>query len=77
MKTRIVFWNEKRFYVEHHFVANDQVYVRTLVEGLVRSPTGILSPNDVFSKAGFTGGAPTIPEKEKEQIEHLERSSDP
>ena len=75
VKTRIVFWNEKRFYVEHLFSVEDQIYVRTLVEGLVRSPAGVLRPNDVFSKAGFAGGSPTISEEEKEQIESLERYS--
>lgn len=75
LKTRIIHWNEARFYVEHLFVADGQVCVRALVEGIVRSPQGVLRPNDVFSMAGYTGGSPEITDEQKEQIACLERLS--
>jgi hypothetical protein len=75
LTTRIIHWDESRFYVEHLFVADGQVYVRTLLEGLVRSPSGVLKPNDVFSAAGFTGGSPSVSQEEMAQIDALIQSS--
>jgi hypothetical protein len=40
-------------YVEHLVVRENVVYVRALVEGIIRGPSGILLPNDVFVAAIF------------------------
>ena len=75
LETRIVFWDEARFYVEHLFISNKVVCVRTLVEGLIRAPSGILRPGDVFAAAGFTGGPPNISAEQREDVECLKRLS--
>jgi hypothetical protein len=75
LETRIVFWDEACFYVEHLFVTDNVIHVRALVEGIVRGPSGILRPNDVFAAAGFTRGAPHISEGQMNEIECLKRLS--
>lgn len=75
LETRVIWWDEAYFYVEHLFVRDNVVCVRALVEGLVRGPAGILRPNDVFAAAGFTGGPPDMGEEQKEEVECLKRLS--
>ena len=77
LETRLVFWDEARFYVEHLFISNKAICVRTLVEGLIRAPSGILCPTDVFAAAGFTGGPPIISAAQREEVECLKRLSAP
>jgi len=59
--TRLVHWNERRFYLEHIFYVNGEVYAHTYVEGLVRSPKGHLKPNDAFKELGVTRESPPLP----------------
>ena len=75
METRIVFWDETYFYVEHLFLRDSVVCVRALVDGVVRGPSGILHPNDVFADARFTGAAPSITDEQRVEIEALKSLS--
>lgn len=61
--TRMVHWNDRRFYLEHIFYVNNEVYAHTYIEGLVRSPGGHLKPKDVFKTLGVTRESPPLPEK--------------
>ena len=61
--TRMVHWNERRFYLEHIFYVNNEVYAHTYVEGLVRSPKGHLKPQEAFLSLGVTRQSPPMPEK--------------
>ncbi len=69
LETRIVFWDEACFYVEQLFVMDNVVCVRALVEGIVRGPSAILRPNDVFAAAGFTSGPPDISEEQRRKLD--------
>ena len=75
LETRVVFWDEARFYIEHVFVSNDVVCMRALVEGLVRGPLGVFHPNDVFGNTGFAGRPPAISSEQVEEIECLRKLS--
>jgi acyl-CoA thioesterase FadM len=75
LKTKIIYWDERRFYVEHLFLVGNQVCVRTLIEGMVRSPQGVLKPGEVFSKTGFTGDVPTVSAEDMAQIQSLAQAS--
>jgi len=77
LRTRVIHWDEDRFYVEQSFDVSDQTFVSALVEGLVRGPQGVLKPGDVFAKAGYEGPAPELSEEMKEWIAYLKRSSLP
>ena len=59
--TRLIHWNDRRFYLEHIFYVNNQVYAHTYVEGLVRSPAGHLKPQEVFKALGVTKESPPLP----------------
>ena len=59
----MVHWNDRRFYLEHIFYVNGEVYAHTYVEGLVRSPKGHLKPQEVFKTLGVSKESPPLPEK--------------
>jgi acyl-CoA thioesterase FadM len=61
--TRMVHWNDRRFYLEHIFYVNNEVYAHTYIEGLVRSPAGHLKPKEAFAVLGVTRESPPLPEK--------------
>jgi acyl-CoA thioesterase FadM len=61
--TRLLHWNDRRFYMEHVFYVNNEVYAHTFVEGLVRGPGGHLKPGEVFKTLGVTMQSPPLPDK--------------
>jgi acyl-CoA thioesterase FadM len=73
LKTRILFWDDARFYVEHFFVLDETICARALVEGIVRGPEGILRPNDVFATLGFKEGPPSLEPMQLAEIENLKK----
>lgn len=62
LTTRLLFWNEKRFYHEHVFSVKGEVKAICFLEGLLRSPKGILKPNEAFSELGVDLISPKIPD---------------
>ena len=61
--TRLLYWNDRRFYLEHIFYVKGEVCAHTYIEGLVRSPQGHLKPNEVFKALGVTMESAPLPEK--------------
>ncbi len=61
--TRLVYWNDRRFYLEHIFYVEGEECAHTYIEGLVRSPQGHLKPTEVFKALGVTLESPPLPEK--------------
>ena len=59
--TKLLHWNDRRFYLEHTFYVNGEVYAHTYVEGLVRGPGGHLKPREVFQALGVTRESPPLP----------------
>ena len=59
------------------FNVTGQMFVGALVEGLVRSPHGVLEPGEVFAKAGYEGPVPEPSQEMKERIACLKKSSPP
>ena len=59
--TRLVHWNDERFYLEHIFYVKDAVYAHTYVQGLVRGPEGHLKPGEVFKALGVAMESPALP----------------
>jgi hypothetical protein len=74
LRTRVIHWDEERFYLEQSFNVGGQTFVGALVEGLVRSPRGILKPGDVFARTGYEGPTPEISDELKERIAYLKSS---
>ena len=77
LRTQVIYWDENRFYVEQSFNVSGQVFVSALVEGLVRSPQGVLQPGEVFAKAGYEGSVPEPSQEMKERIACLKKSLPP
>ena len=61
--TRIIHWNDKRFYIEHLFYVCDKLHAHTYVEGLIRSPKGPLKTGEAFAILGVTRESPPLPDK--------------
>ncbi|HEX4598968.1 MAG TPA: thioesterase family protein, partial [Burkholderiaceae bacterium] len=53
LSTALVFWDERRFYLEHVISSDNQIYATSIVGGVMRGPKGILHPNDVFREVGI------------------------
>jgi acyl-CoA thioesterase FadM len=77
LRTRVIYWDENHFYIEQSFNVSGQMFVSALVEGLVRSPHGVLEPGEVFAKAGYEGPVPEPSQEMKERIACLKKSSPP
>lgn len=60
VQTRMLCWNEKRFYLEQVFLVRGEVHARCLVEGMVRGPKGVLAPPEAFAELGFQGVSPPL-----------------
>jgi len=60
--TRLIHWNDRRFYLKHTFYVRGVECAHTYVEGLVRSPRGHLKPQEVFKALGVTKESPPLPE---------------
>jgi acyl-CoA thioesterase FadM len=69
--TRIIHWNDRRFYIEHLFYVNNEVCAQTYVEGLIRSPKGPLKSGEAFAELGITRESPPLPDKLRGWVEGL------
>lgn len=68
VETRLLYWNESRFYLEQTFIVKQNVHAICYVEGLIRGPKGILEPPEVFRSAGMRHRSPDLPEQIKQWI---------
>ena len=75
LRTRVIYWDENRLYVEQSFNVSGEMFVSALVEGAVRRPQGVLSPAALFAQAGYDGPAPEPSHEMKERIASLQKSS--
>lgn len=61
LRTKLLCWNENRFYLEQKFYVGEQIHAHALLEGLIRGPQGILKPNEVFRGLGHDQQSPDFP----------------
>lgn len=73
--TAIVHWDDQRFYVEHRFFCKGRLCLRALVEGMIRSPEGVLRPEEMFAQTGEIGSKPSTSEQLRCEIDALRSSS--
>ena len=62
LTTTVIYWNERRFYMEQRFEVQGKTKALAYVEGLVRSPKGHLKPAEAFAAMGLQRASPLIPE---------------
>lgn len=58
LRTRIVTWDEKWFYLEQTFLQGDKVAAVGHIKGLLRSKDGNVPPPQVLQGLGMTATAP-------------------
>lgn len=63
LRTRILCWDEKWFYLEQRFEKSGQSAAVGLVKGLFMSPGGAVPVPRVLKECGWSGVSPEIPEK--------------
>jgi hypothetical protein len=63
IRTKLLHWNDKRFYLEHIFYVDNKVHAHAYLEGLIRSPEGHLGPNEVFRILGVNQDSPLMPKE--------------
>jgi acyl-CoA thioesterase FadM len=63
LKTRIVGWDEKWFFIEQRFLANGKVAAVGAIKGLFRGPQGNISSPEVLAAVGVADlVSPELPE---------------
>jgi hypothetical protein len=67
--SKLVGWNDRRFYSEQIFMVKGQVRARCLAEGVIGGPEGFLNPTVAFSLIGDNRVSPELPEEFKLWIE--------
>lgn len=73
LQTKLIAWDEQRFYLQQTFWVKGQVKAQCLLEGLIRSPQAILKPGDVFKAAGMNEASPEFPEDLKKWVAFLRK----
>lgn len=62
LTTRVVWWDDKWFWIEQRFEREGAVVALGAIKGLFRDPTGNVPTADVLSPLGVTGPPREIPE---------------
>lgn len=76
LQTKLIAWDEQRFYLEQTFWVRGEMKARCILEGLIRSPKAILKPGNVFKEAGMSETSPEFPEDLKKWIAFLRQNSE-
>jgi len=65
LTTRLLFWDDRRFYHEHIFTVKGEVRAICYLEGMLRGPKGHLKPTDAFKELGVDLQSPPMPDNIK------------
>jgi acyl-CoA thioesterase FadM len=69
LRTKIVAWDEKWFYIEQRFERKNRLIATAHVKALFRSPTGNVTPDEVFGLLKVNIDPPTIPKNVQQWID--------
>ena len=61
LRTRIIGWDEKWFYIEQIFKKGERVMAIAMVKGLFRGPKGNVPPSQVLAAMGSSPHSPQLP----------------
>lgn len=67
LRTRLMCWNDKWAYFEQIFISKNKIIAIGHIKGLLRSPQGTLSPNEIINMLGYDNQSPEC----SEDISHL------
>jgi Thioesterase-like superfamily len=77
--TKVLYWDDQHFYVEHEFVAKyrvpskSQVFARAIAQGVVRSAKAVLRPPVIFASLGPSPLWADLPLSLREEIAQLKK----
>jgi acyl-CoA thioesterase FadM len=83
LRTRIIYWDEKTFYVQQVFERDGRIVVTGYMFGIFMGPKGPVSPKDVYGEMGLSPPRPEKPEivtmlrELDETIHHEQKGKDP
>ena len=62
LRTRILGWDKKWFYIEQSFRRGERLVALAVVKGLFRGPQGNVPPEEVLKEINQKGTSPALPE---------------
>ena len=63
IRTQLIYWDEKYFYLQHTFMRNGDILAKGFIKGLfLRRGGGQVTPSEMFQALGITKQAPIMPE---------------
>jgi acyl-CoA thioesterase FadM len=62
LHTRVIYWDQKWFFMEQHFKQEETIVAVGMVKGLFRGPKGNVATSEVFTALGHYITSPPIPE---------------
>jgi acyl-CoA thioesterase FadM len=60
--SRLIGWNENRFFLEHTFTVRGETRAVCFVEGSLRGPKSVLKPAEAFAAMGAVAESPPLPD---------------
>lgn len=60
LRTRILGWDEKWFFIEQRFESHHKTIATGYIKGLFRGPEGNVTPEKALKLSGFSGASPNI-----------------
>lgn len=69
LRTRIIYWDEKWFYIVQEFRNQDHIYARALVKGGLRDREGLVSTGKILAALGADSHPPQPTESWRKLIE--------
>ena len=73
VETELIYWDEKYFYIEHHFVSSNALHAKGLIRGLFMQGRNVIPTEEVLELAGIDQTAPPEPDSVKTWKKHLEQ----
>lgn len=61
LKTQLVYWDEKWFYLEQQFYSHGTLYATALVKALFTAKQGKITPQEIITALNFDVPRPSIP----------------
>jgi acyl-CoA thioesterase FadM len=61
LKSRVVCWDERWFFISHVFEREGKLVAAGLVRGCFRAKEGVVPPSEAFRRLGLSGESPAMP----------------
>lgn len=61
LTTRVIGWDERWFFMEQQFIAQNKVMASAILKVMLRSSEGLVTPLQAMEAIRFTGSSPELP----------------